>query len=1026
MKIYITLTFCLFIALLPLSGQIAAPPSPVSEQFRNDISPQVEMMNRYGTYPVNLSTGLVDISIPLYTVTTPDGLSVPLNISFHASGLRSTEREGVLGVRWALGGTGAISRTIKGYPDYIGYSVNGERRFNTKVSVPHYKPDFYDLYGTTGPQNVHMDGSNSAFLDGVTDSNLNLDLHPGEYKDTEHDIYSYSLPSGKNGKFIWRQETESDNDEIWKGYTMPYEPIQVAPARIIDEDGVTYQFGEGIFVDKDRDLNITTRYLTSIVSQNKKDKITIDYVRCGSTVHTGRQYAVINGNAHGPTYVDLGSETTVCDALEHPLSLGLSRLLLWGYYNEEYEMGNGEQDIPYSIHSIHVYSEGRLTCTVEFDYGSGLRKDSYLKEIIVKNALGTIIKDIKFAVKFNREDVKFLDKLSFVDPTTQDAKETYTFDYYNWKNMPSCGSDQLRNNFDWWGFYSDGGGWMHSGEISVDTPLGKRSHTIFNGDKIARPESMETGMIKSICYPTGGTTTFEYEGNKAAGLSNKEITMGGLRICNLINLHPSGKTETKHYEYAQGAVSHYLIPPVSNLINANEIFVDCYAHMECQRYPNYFPASNDEAGDYRRIVYQGYFPDSYTAFSSNIVDYNKVTEYNIENSGSTERILGKTVYEYSYPINYSRKLYEDLNGDEFYPYQPPYISPADFWIGGKLLSKTYYEGERKKKEIIYDYNIYRKKSIYDLPVYRYRHHFVDIRSVNSSNDKWKRDKRELSMIYPYSVNETFAIVHQEYTIGAEKLVRETENTYLDNDTIISTVKEIEYDSDYLLPIKEVVTNSDFTRQETKYAYPFSSPYSGSLISRWMLSENINYLPLFEKQVYKDSVLLNKITTTYAYTKVSDGFFKAKIQDAVWNTTIAYEKYTAAQRPVYITQNDASEKIIYLWSYYQQYPVAEILNATYDEICNALGGESFITELADKMVPASTDYAKIRNLRTVLPDVQITTAEYQPLVGVTKTIDPKGMATYYEYDVMGRLAHSYIIQNGNRQTIERYDYHHVNK
>lgn len=1026
MKLYYILTICLFITLLPLSGQIATPPSPVLDQFRNDISPQVEMMNRYGTYPVNLSSGLVDISIPLHTIQTPNGLAMPLKISFHASGLRATEREGVLGVRWALQGAGFISKTIKGYPDKEGIVNNGEREFNTKVSNPDYTPDFYDLYGTTGAQKSDFRVDNAAFLGGVTDSELNLNLQRGEYKDTEHDIYSYSLPSGENGKFIWRQETDYNNNETWKGYTMPYEPIQAAPARIIDENGITYQFGEGIFVDKDRTGNITTRYLTSILSQNKKDKIEIRYARCGNRVNVQRKYAVVTGNAHGATYVNMSPETTVCNALEHPLSLGLSQLLLEGYYKEEFEMSNGEQDIPYSMRSIHVYSEGHLTCTVDFNYGDGRQGDNYLKEIIVKNALGAVIKDIQFAVKLNRENVKFLDKLSFVDPTNQKANETYEFDYYYWESMLACGSDRLRYNFDWWGFYSVGGGWMHSGEISIDTPRGMRSRAIYSGDKIARPENMKTGMIKSICYPTGGTTTFEYEGNRAMDSSDKEITMGGLRICNLINRLPSGKTEIKHYEYTPGVVPHYLMSPANNLINSNETFVDCHAYLECLKDVNRLPDFNYEVGDYRRIVYQGYFPDSYTAFSSNVVHYGKVTEYDIEQVGNVQKTLGKTVYQYSRPTRSSENFYKDLNGNAFDIHQMPYISPTGFWIGGKLLSKTYYKGEQRKKEIVYDYHTYRKKSIYDLSVYRYRHHFVDIRSINSDGDKMKRDKYELHMIYPDFINETFAIMHQEYTIGAELLVKETEKTYLDNNVMISTVKEIEYDSDYLLPVKEVVTNSDFTKKEIRYTYPFSSGNLSSLISRWMLSENINYLPIFEQQIYENNVLLNKITTNYAYTTVSDGFYKASIQDAVQNTTITYEKYTSAKRPMYITQNDAAEKVVYLWSYYQQYPIAEIQNATYNEVSNALGGESFITELADKMTPTSTDYTKIRNLRNILSNVQVTTAEYRPLVGVTKAIDPKGMATYYEYDAMGKLIHSYIIQNGIRQTVERYDYHYVNK
>lgn len=1027
MKIYFILTLSLLITVLPLSAQNGTPPSPKLEKFRNDISPQVEMMNRYGTYPVSLSTGLVDISIPLYTVNTPDGLSIPLNISFHASGLRSTEREGVLGVRWTLGGGGAISRSIKGYPDYIGYPNNGEHNFNTKVYDPQYEPDFYDLYGTTGPQTVYKPGSNDVFLAGVTDSSLGLDLQRGEYKDTEYDIYSYSLPSSKNGKFIWRQEADYNDDITWKGYAMPYEPIQVAPSRIIDEDGITYQFGEGVFVDKDSHDNVTTRYLTSIISQNKRDKITIDYVRIGNRTNVGRDYAVVSGNTHGPSFIYYGSEASVCDALDNPLSLGLSKLFRDQYFNREHETSTQEQDMPYSIHSIHAYSNGNLTCTVDFNYGNWGQGDNYLQEIIVKNALGSIVKDIKFEVKLNKEKVKFLDKLSIMDPINQHSKEAYRFDYYNWENMPACGSSQLNNNFDWWGFYSDGGGWMHSLDISVPTPFGMRNCTIYGGDKVARLESMKTGMIKSICYPTGGSTVFEYEGNRGLDASKKEITMGGLRICNLINRLPIGKIEKKHYEYSIGSVAYYLQPPIDNLINSHQTLVDCYARLECLKYGNYLPDSNDEIADYTSIVYQGYFPDSYTAFSSNIIDYDEVTEYDMEKMpDGVEKSLGKTVYRYSLPKKYAENFYKNLEGDEFNAYKILYVSPMDFWIGGKLLSKTYYKNECKSKEIIYDYKIYRKKSIYDLSVYKYRDQFVDIRSVYSDNDKFEREKRVLSMIYPDNIDKTFAIMHQEYTIGAEKMISEVENLYFEDGTIVSTTKNIEYNSNYLLPIKETITNSDSTQAEIIYDYPFSPLYSGSILSRWMLSENINFLPVFEKKQLQDSVLLNKIKTTYEYTKPSDGFFVAKVEDSARNTSIAYEKYTSARRAVYMNQNGGSEKVLYLWSYYQQYPIAEIENVTYDEVCRALGGESFIIELADKLMPSNADYTIIRNLQNILPDVQITTAEYQPLVGVTKTIDPKGMTTYYEYDSLGRLMQSYIIQDGNRQTIERYDYHYINK
>ncbi|MBB4044924.1 hypothetical protein [Bacteroides reticulotermitis] len=157
----------------------------------------------------------------------------------------------------------------------IRYSKNST--FNRKVSNPEYRPDFYDLYGATGPQRVQDATNNQSFIHGFPHSSMRF--HPATYQDTEHDIYSYNLPSGKSGKFIWKATGNNDNE--WKAYTMPYEPIIAAPAGITDENGVLYRFGEQQFVDHDKNGNITTWHLTSIISQNRQDVILIDYVRCG-------------------------------------------------------------------------------------------------------------------------------------------------------------------------------------------------------------------------------------------------------------------------------------------------------------------------------------------------------------------------------------------------------------------------------------------------------------------------------------------------------------------------------------------------------------------------------------------------------------------------------------------------------------------------------------------------------------------------------------------------------------------------
>ncbi|MCD8185042.1 MAG: hypothetical protein LUD68_00845 [Rikenellaceae bacterium] len=258
------------------------PANPTLDYFKQGISPQVALMNRYGEYPVDYSTGLVDITIPLYTMQTAS-LSIPLEIKFHPSGLRADEREGLFGIRWALSGLGHISRTIKGYPDDYSYP------FNTDISSTSYRPTFNDLFGTTSQQ--YLDGgvngtSNMVFTQSTyTDDNGKV-LPGGKYRDAEYDVFSYSLPTGRSGKFIAPGGT---------GIPMPYEPLKIFSGTdtrtgipsITDENGVLYRFGETRtpegsvnairYTDSDSEGWRTTWYLSSIISANKQDTILIDY-----------------------------------------------------------------------------------------------------------------------------------------------------------------------------------------------------------------------------------------------------------------------------------------------------------------------------------------------------------------------------------------------------------------------------------------------------------------------------------------------------------------------------------------------------------------------------------------------------------------------------------------------------------------------------------------------------------------------------------------------------------------------------
>lgn len=106
----------------------------------------------------------------------------------------------------------------------------------------------------------------------------------------------------------------------------------------------------------------------------------------------------------------------------------------------------------------------------------------------------------------------------------------------------------------------------------------------------------------------------------------------------------------------------------------------------------------------------------------------------------------------------------------------------------------------------------------------------------------------------------------------------------------------------------------------------------------------------------------------------------------------------------------------MWGYSYQYPVAEIKNASWEQVESIIGdAEAFAAaEIPDEMLLA--------RLRTELPSAQVTVYTYEPLVGITSSTDPRGHTTYYEYDDAGRLVR---VKEGEKTTT-LYKYHYRNE
>ena len=149
----------------------------------------------------------------------------------------------------------------------------------------------------------------------------------------------------------------------------------------------------------------------------------------------------------------------------------------------------------------------------------------------------------------------------------------------------------------------------------------------------------------------------------------------------------------------------------------------------------------------------------------------------------------------------------------------------------------------------------------------------------------------------------------------------------------------------------------------------------------------------------------------------------QVGDNPLETRISYT-YDTKGNTTRITKDNA-EKVVYIWSYNFQYPIAEIKGATSSEVSLALGFDVSGIE----MVRLGSNFAPDVNgeniggrLRRSFKDkpILITTYTYKPLIGIESVTDPRGLKTTYEYDSYGRLT---AIRDHNGKVVNNYNYNY---
>ncbi len=100
-------------------------------------NPEAYNLGLYGIYPVDHSTGVPKIDIPLYTIKS-GSLSFPISASYHASGIKVNQDASNIGLGWVLNAGGMVFRNVRDMPD--DYSNVGFLHSGNNIPV------FNDIY----------------------------------------------------------------------------------------------------------------------------------------------------------------------------------------------------------------------------------------------------------------------------------------------------------------------------------------------------------------------------------------------------------------------------------------------------------------------------------------------------------------------------------------------------------------------------------------------------------------------------------------------------------------------------------------------------------------------------------------------------------------------------------------------------------------------------------------------------------------------------------------------------------------
>lgn len=1016
------------------------------------VTPDIAAFQKYSYFPVSLNTGVVNISIPLFTVETGE-LKHSVSLDYHTGGIKVNERATKVGLGWLLNAGGMITRAVQGaLPDE---SLNGylaKRSLLPAVDDP-------NLTGVSSPEFNDFCYN----IVGRPKATTRLDLEP--------DLFTYKF-GDKSGVFYFA----SDGKIVNEGF----EPLKIETDatfdtfKIIDENGIVYFFEiyhttsvenntkkidgssymfhtspfrgeeingvpEGAGEEIDNSLKVGWD-LTKIIHPNLQDTIFFDYKSASFTSNSISEYLEYPYKYYVHEQGSYQGEV---------FSAGIFETITLTEDNERYlekiRCGNKTLTFKYVADRKETNVSPYRLSSIVYDVSSRV-----LQSVSLDNDIYFDAKEGQLAYNSggnNSENKRLkLRGVSFYDSNKTD-KYSYRFEY-NEEHLPIVNATAQ----DYWGYFNrELGNSSLIPKVVIPAPGANpyAQKILGNANRLPNEGNMKAFSLEKIYYPTGGMTSMEYEAHKIkvpypqTG-SRVGINIGGLRV-NSMKLYKNALNlndyQVKRYVYSYGGdlgygrlianrcVENSFGMKMTILYGASINFLTISSSpVNSFDIPGYSTVEYDRVREYDEDMFgqnNGYKQFDYSASAEPNVFYPKAPVMALDgsiNSTSSYYVpfdLGSFIYD-SYDIsktNIMDGIFPNFRLTGMKSFYPLTSRP--------LLSK---EGVYNKNGVLINETEKRYTPVKATDKHVVGFAVSDFVNINIySTSAIGATKTPAGLLY---VPGKFSYFRYEIPIGVNRVTTEISRTLIpETSTYITQTTNYEYEPLNGLLRRSIKNNSAGKLVKDELWYPFD--YSDQLpIIDSLNRKHILASPILSQKIVGNTTVAASVNQFDGYGNLSATYslkesvpYLSQIPTEMIPVTGFEKQYNLFYRKGRLSEVNrvGGPSTTYLWGYKNLYPIAEIVNAKYIDVVNVLGGAAAISNFNTYPFPDTITVNQfLAPLRSNLSSALVTTNSFVPGGVVGSQIDAKGSAIYYGYDGFQRLMQ---VKDQKKNIIKHYSYYY---